>query len=207
MKGVESVATPAHVEIDTTSGRIVVVGRSKDEVVVGLALLDAARSVRATEAEALTARLVTVMSAAGESVLPEDLVRFAQRRATQRARLLAEGYHTHASLAAVRGTTKSGARTFVSRAAATNRLFTVKHEGQTVIPAILVGDDGGLSPVASAVRMLGPAGLTGWELWAWLCSPSSWLSGRVPAEVFGEDPDRAMTAVRAYAEELTAHAS
>ncbi len=207
MKSVEFIAAPAHVEIDNASGAVEVTGRSKDEVVSALALLDAARAIRAKEAEALTARLVTAMSAAGESVLPEDLVRFAQRRADQRARLLAGGYHTHASLAAVRGTTESGARTFVSRAASTNRLFTVKHEGQTVIPAILIDDAGHLTPVSDAVRVLGPAGLTGWELWAWLCSPSGWLSGQVPARVLVENPHRAMTAVRAYAQELTAHAS
>lgn len=207
MKSVEFIAAPAHVEIDNASGAVEVMGRSRDEVVSALALLDAARAIRAKEAEALTARLVTAMSAAGESVLPEDLVRFAQRRADQRARLLAGGYHTHASLAAVRGTTESGARTFVSRAASTNRLFTVKHERQTVIPAILIDDDGHLTPVSDAVRVLGPVGLTAWELWAWLCSPSGWLSGQVPAQVLSENPDRAMTAVRAYAEELTAHAS
>lgn len=127
----------------------------------------------------------------------------AQRTRTLHARLLDSGSLSNADLAGLRATDESSAREFVASEQARCRLFTVNHDGRSLVPQILVDADGELTEVSRAVEVLVPLGLDGWELWSWLASPSGWLSGEIPAEVFTTDPDRAMAAVRAYAAELT----
>ena len=143
------------------------------------------------------------MTSARILALPEANAVLAQRRSVLRNRLLTDGALSNKDIAALRGITESSARTFVARERDRHRLFTVRHDGRTLVPQILLDIDGDLTAVTQAVETLAPLGLNGWELWSWLASPSGWLSGDVPAEVFATDPERAMAAVRAYAAELS----
>lgn len=130
----------------------------------------------------------------------------AERRIALRQRLLVSGYITNSQIAVLRGVLLGSARTFVSRERRKHRPFTVKHGRQVVVPLVLLNDHGRLTTVTQAVEILRPLGLDGWELWAWLESPSGWLSGEVPTTVFTTDPSRALAAVRAYGSELRATA-
>ena len=114
--------------------------------------------------------------------------------------LLTSGYLTLVDIVLLRN---GEASAFVAFESCKNRLFTVvDNDGRVLVPQILLDADGKPTAVSDAVRVLVPLGLKGWELWAWLASPSGWLSGEVPADVFATDPERAMMAVNAYASSL-----
>jgi hypothetical protein len=167
----------------------------------------ALRSLRAIRrrqhgGKSLTRRGDRVASAASENLLPTQLVRAGQRDAAMRAWLLSTGYVTYATLARRRGGSVNAARAFVARGRAANRVFTVRHEARTLIPALLFDEVGRVTAVSRAVEVLRPVGVDGWALWGWLATPSGWLSGRVPAEILIRDPDRGLAAVRAYATSL-----
>ncbi|MCB0951087.1 MAG: hypothetical protein K0U84_22220 [Actinomycetia bacterium] len=58
-------------------------------------------------------------------------------------------------------------------------LFTVKHDGRTIIPAFQLDADGEPRPELQPVlQPLIDAGVQSWALWTWLTSPTSLLSGR-----------------------------
>lgn len=128
----------------------------------------------------------------------------AERRRTLRSRLIASGALSSADIAALRGESESRAREFVAKECERNRLFTVEHGGEALVPRILLDDAGQPTVVAEGVEVLRPLGLDGWELWAFLASPSGWLSGDIPADVCVSDPQRARSAMQAYAAELGA---
>lgn len=197
-------ADPVFEEVSTeeATGRVVVAGVVEDEVRQALDLLTAARGLQREVTNLHADALLTAMTAAHIPALPEANAVLAQRRSVLRSRLLADGALTNKEIAARRGITESSARTFVSREREKGRLFTVKQEGRVLVPRILLDPDGQLSPVCRAVEVLVPLGMDGWELWSWLASPSGWLSGEAPADVFAADPERAMAAVQAYASEL-----
>lgn len=181
---------------------VVVTGRPEKDVSRALELLDAVRRIQRDQEDDLTQNLLHAMTDVGEPTLPPERATLAQRRAALRARLLAGGYYTTAQIAELRGSEERSARTFVARKRERNSLFTVKHGKHVVVPAILLDSDGQVSPVGRAVEVLRPLGLDEWELWAWLASPSSWLSGDTPAAVLVENPTRGMAAVHAYASQL-----
>lgn len=126
----------------------------------------------------------------------------AARGSAHRARLLTGGALSNADIASLRHIDERSARLLVASEEDRFRLFTVRHAGDTLVPRFLLDADGEPTEVCRAVEVLVPLGLNGWGLWSWLASPSGWLSGEVPAEVFITDPDRAMAGVRAYASEL-----
>ena len=88
--------------------------------------------------------------------------------------LLTSGYLTLVDIALLRN---GEASAFVAFESCKNRLFTVvDNDGRVLVPQILLDADGKPTAVSDAVRVLVPLGLKGWELWAWLASPSGCLS-------------------------------
>ena len=86
--------------------------------------------------------------------------------------------------------TANNARQWISRNRRAGRLFTVTHNGETLVPAFVLNDN--LEPrpePREAIKALRDAGEDGWALWAWFTRPSSWLGGRVPAELLASAPE------------------
>jgi hypothetical protein len=126
---------------------------------------------------------------------PEAIVEAARRRAELRTYLLATGALTYRDLAEGRSMSPAAVRQWVRRARERDELFSVEHQGETFIPALLLDED--LSPrhaFQPVIEVLKEAGEDGWGLWAWLTFPSPWLDGAVPAEVLVFDPERVITA-------------
>jgi hypothetical protein len=129
--------------------------------------------------------------------VPYATVEQARRLAALRASLLRQGALSTAAVAEARGMTPNNARQWISRNRKAFRLFTVTHEGETLVPAFLLDEE--LEPragVREAIEALRKAGEDGWALWAWFATPSAWLGGRVPAEVVGSAPDLVADAAR-----------
>jgi hypothetical protein len=115
----------------------------------------------------------------------------AQRLAEHRTKLLASG-----ALVMERG----GARTGSAPGPANRALFTVCHGEQTLAPAFQFTSDGSSRPeLRPLIAMLIADGIDGWQLWTWLTSPSSLLSGEVPHEVARTQPERAVRAAQRFA--------
>lgn len=122
--------------------------------------------------------------------VPYATVEQARRLAALRASLLREGALSTAAIAEARGMTPNNARQWISRHRRSQRLFTVTHEGETLVPAFLLDEELEPKPGATeAIKALREAGEDGWALWAWFATPSAWLSGRVAAEVLDTDPE------------------
>jgi hypothetical protein len=86
--------------------------------------------------------------------------------------------------------TPNNARQWISRHRRSHRLFTVTHEGETLVPGFLLDEKLEPKPEArKAITALREAGEDGWALWAWFATPSAWLGGRVPAELLATDPE------------------
>ena len=129
--------------------------------------------------------------------VPRATVEQARRLAGLRTSLMRTGAFTTAALAKARGTSANTARQWISRLRRSNRLFTVTHDGEALVPAFLL--DAALEPrpeAAEAIAALREAGEDGWALWAWFASPSAWLGGGVPAEVLSDEPGRVVEAAR-----------
>jgi len=78
-------------------------------------------------------------------------------------------------------------------------LIVVDYHGGAFIPRIIVDAAGQVKPLfANAVEKFREHGLTGWPVWAWLETPSSWVSGETPARIAQEKPERFLTAVEGY---------
>ena len=122
--------------------------------------------------------------------VPYATVEQARRLAALRATLLRGGALSTAAVANARGITANNARQWVSRNRKAHRIFTVTHEGETLVPAFLLDDE--FEPRAEAqepIRLLREAGEDGWALWAWFAMPSPWFGGRVPADLLATAPD------------------
>jgi hypothetical protein len=122
--------------------------------------------------------------------VPYATVEQARRLAALRASLLRHGALSTSAIASARGMTPNNARQWISRHRRSNHLFTVTHDGETLVPAFLLDDE--LEPrpgPQGAIKALREAGEDGWALWAWFAMPSGWLGGRVPAEVLVNDPE------------------
>lgn len=74
---------------------------------------------------------------------------------------------------------------------ADHRLIVVEHDGRRLIPACLLTaehePDGFWE---STIAALSETGATAWNIWAWIDSPTGWLSGEIPSEVARSDPER-----------------
>lgn len=122
--------------------------------------------------------------------VPHATVEQARRLAGLRASLLRGGAFSTKAIADARGITPNNARQWISRHRKAHRLFTVAHEGETLVPAFLLDESLEPRPEARApIEALRTAGEDGWALWAWFATPSAWLGGRVPAQLLGTDPD------------------
>lgn len=189
----------------TERGSVIEVeGRSSEEVLTALRLLEAAHREQRAHVDSFGAGLLTAMVSAGVDVAPQASLAQAKRQASLRARLLDGGVHTHASLTQLRGGAKeSSVRTWVTRRRGEHALLAVTHEGRTVIPAFQLDDHGGPRPeLRPLIATLTGAGITGWEAWAWLCSRSSLLSGDVPEQVARSAPERVLRAARRHVDQL-----
>lgn len=193
-------------EVLQHADRVEVVGRSGQEVVEALALYDAARRRQQQVAGELVDHLLVAMTASSMDALPASRARAAQRLAAHRTQLLeGHGAVSYEGLARLRRAKESAVRTWVSRELA--RLVVVKEGRRTLLPAVQFDDAGGLrAEVAALVAPLRQAGLDGWQLWSWLVTPTSLLSGGVPAEVAVEAPERARRAAERYAAEVARRA-
>lgn len=129
--------------------------------------------------------------------VPRATVDQARRLAELRASLLRRGALTTSALAEARGITPNNARQWISRHRRAHRIFTVTHEGETLVPAFLLDDAFEPNPsAAAAIAPLRAAGEDGWALWTWFASPSAWLGGRVPSEVLTIDPEAVAVAAK-----------
>jgi hypothetical protein len=122
--------------------------------------------------------------------VPYATVEQARRLAALRASLLRDGAFSTAAIADARGMTANNARQWVSRHRKAHRIFTVTHEGETLVPAFVFDEQLEPRPAAQEpIRVLHEAGEDGWAMWAWFATPSAWVGGRIPAELLATAPD------------------
>lgn len=121
--------------------------------------------------------------------VPYATVEQARRLAALRASLLRGGALSTAAIADARGITPNNARQWVSRHRRSQRIFTVTHEGETLVPVFLLDEEFEPHPEAQEpISLLRTAGEDGWALWAWFATPSAWVGGRVPAALLATEP-------------------
>jgi hypothetical protein len=176
-------------------------GVSRQEIVEALELLDKVRGVQADHVSATRSDLLRALMVQNVTLTPPATLAQAQRLATHRDALLATEVLTHESLRQLRGDARvSSTRTWLARRRDARELFTVTHNGRTLIPAFQFDEQGRprpeLKPVLSALL---DAGVDGWNAWTWLTTPTSRLSGEVPAEAVGAAPDRVVRAATRFA--------
>ncbi len=168
-------------------------------------ILDALRPVLTTTLHTRRRALLSVEDMARAMIpsildvdpIPRAAVDQARRRARLRAALLSQGAHTYRALAEGRGSNEAAVRQFVRRARRKNLLFTVFHDGKTLVPAFLLDED--LEPkrfYRGAIDVLTTAGEDSWALWAWFTTPSGWLDGQVPVQLAVSDAERVTEAAR-----------
>jgi hypothetical protein len=178
-----------------------ITGLSTEDAVEAVMLLRAARLLQYHSGTAAARGLLQTMSEANVELIPPASVEQARRLATLRKTLLSTPVFTIETLGEVRGDANpSTTRTWVSRARERGKLFTVKVEGRTIVPAFQLTDAGSTRdeyrPVLSPLLQ---AGLDGWTIWVWLTNPTALLSGRIPADLVTETPDRVSFAARRFA--------
>ena len=143
------------------------------------------QGVQAEHSAAIRDNLRQVLMSGGVSLNPPASLVQAQRLAAHRDALLSTPVFTHDTLSELRGdNTVSSTRTWLARRREDRSLFTVGHNGRTLIPAFQLDDHGEprpeLTPLLSALH---DGGVEGWALWTWLTKPTSYLSGGVPEHV------------------------
>jgi transposase-like protein len=138
-----------------------------------------------------------VPSLAEMDPVPYAIVQQAQRRAALRTELLASGAYTYRALAEGRGMTGASLRQWVRRARERHELFTVDHDNESLVPALLLDADLAPRPeFRQVIDVLTEAGEDGWSLWAWLVHPTPWLDGTVPAVLLFQAPEAVLDAAR-----------
>lgn len=192
---------PDHIVVSSTDDVVQVEGLTQDEVEFALELAHEVKSEQMRARTVLSTHVQKAMLDGLIPLVPHASQRQVQRNADVRRRLLAdEGAETFSSLAELRGTTESSARTWITRSRKTRRMFTVEVQGRTLIPSVLLMESGDIDArVSSLCRPLIDAGLDGWELWSWLTSPNGLLSGAIPARVARSNPHRAHRAAVRHA--------
>ncbi|MCW2688470.1 MAG: hypothetical protein JWR37_3360 [Mycobacterium sp.] len=181
-----------HLEVRGVSGR---------DIVEALNLFDKVRTVQADHAATNRHDLVHALMAGNVPLTPPATVAQAQRLATHRDALLATPVLTHRSLRELRGDAReSSTRTWLSRRRDARALFTISHNGRTLIPAFQLDDNGEprpeLQPILDALI---DAGVQGWPLWTWLTSPTNLLSGETPERLARTAPQRVLRAAKRFA--------
>lgn len=165
-----------------------------------LELFNAIRTLQAEHVEASRDELLRALMGHGVSLTPAATLSQSKRLATHRNALLATPFHTYKSLSEQRDSSESNTRTWVARRRQAHRLFTVDHDGRTLIPAFQIDEDGKLrTELAPILAALAQGGVRDWSLWTWLASPTSFLSGEVPERIATTDPARALRAAQRFA--------
>lgn len=145
-------------------------------------------------------QLVELLADLDETLPPTSVIQ-AERNAEHRLRLVASGSYSHEDLRRLRSDgLVSSTRTWVSRQQNFHHLFTVTHQGRTVVPAFLLDAD--LKPRRELRRLLlhlFAAQVPEWQRWTWLTTGTTALGGRSPQAVAREDPDRAVAAAKRFA--------
>lgn len=197
---------PGHIHVRSADGVVEVEGLTQSEVEFALELASGVQDEQLRARAALSATVQRAMLSRDVPLVSRASQRQIQRDAEVRRRLLEdEGAETYSSLATLRGTSESSARTWVARARKAQELFTVEVNGRTFIPAVLLTPEGKIdAEVAELCRPLIAAGLGGWQLWSWLTSPNGLLSGEVPARLAHTDMHRAHRAAVRFAAMLPA---
>lgn len=177
-----------------------VTGASLEDVSAGLELLEAARSVQADIAKLRRQDLIKAMTVAGIDPTPAVAVAQAHRLAELRTQLIArEGGYTYSALVNAFGyANEDAARSIVSKLRK-DGLFTVTHDGRTLVPAFELTADGRqirpeVARVAAALGDIDP-----WEAWAWWATSSSLLSGHRPVDLVDTSPGRVEKAAGRFA--------
>lgn len=121
--------------------------------------------------------LRTDTAAAGQAVLANRAY----------ARLLTSGTavttNQYAAALAARGIGTEGARARIKRDRHRDRIVTVTHDGEAVIPTFQLRDDFEHDPLAGdVVHALLDAGYGPWDIWDWAETPNAWIARRTPAE-------------------------
>ena len=151
------------------------------------------------DVDELRSRLTDAMapSLAQCDPVPHATVEQARRYAILKQHLLESGAFTYGALTEGWGVTLQTARKRVERACARYELFTVTHDGETLLPAFLLDSVMELRPeLQPAIEALVEAGEGGWALWTWFVTPSPWLDGRIPESAARESPDLVEMAAR-----------
>jgi hypothetical protein len=165
-----------------------------------LELFNAIRTLQAEHVEASREELLRALMGHGVSLTPAATLSQSKRLATHRNALLATPFHTYTSLSEQRDSSESNTRTWVARRRQAHKLFTVDHDGRTLIPAFQFDEHGKLrTELAPILAALVQGGVRDWSLWTWLTSPTSFLSGEVPERTATTDPARALRAAQRFA--------
>jgi hypothetical protein len=176
-------------------------GLSTEDAVDAIMLLRAARVLQYESGAAAARGLLHSMTEANVELIPPASVEQARRLAILRKKLLSTPVFTTDTLGELRGDVNSSTtRTWISRARDRGALFTVKFEGKTIVPALQLSDSG--APRDEYAPVLAPlleAEIDGWTIWTWLTSPTPLLSGRSPADLVSEAPERVSYAARRFA--------
>lgn len=190
------------VDLTTQDDRVSVRGVSPADLLEALGLLEAAREIQAEQSALKGPELVHVlMSTSGYSTVPSTSLLQAQRLASRRDALLATPTYFYSSLAVVRGARKeSSVRTSIARQRERCEVFDVSHDGRTILPAFQFDSAGQPRPeLQPLIEILSTAGVVDWALWAWLTTPSNYLSGGVPEKIAATSLERATRAAERFA--------
>lgn len=193
-------------EVAERAGHLEVRGVSRRDVEEALELIGHVRVLQAGHAEAGRADLLRVLMASNVALTPPATVAQAQRLAGHRDALLATPAFTHDTLRALRGdATASSTRTWLTRRRDNHEVFTLTHQGRTVIPAFQLDELGGARPELQPIlTALAKADIGGWPLWTWLTSPTALLSGEIPERLARRAPARVLRAAQRFAADTAA---
>jgi hypothetical protein len=193
-------------ESTTTAGGVLVdgvliQGLSQEDAVAAVRLLRAAREQQFQNGWTAARGLLRTMIEADVELIPPASVEQARRLASVRKSLLATPVFTHETLGEVRGDANlSTTRTWVSRARERRKLFTVKLDGRSVIPAFQLTEAGATrAEYAGVLAPLLESELDGWTIWIWLTSPTPLLSGGIPERLVSDVPERVQRAAQRFA--------
>lgn len=187
-------------EVAERADHLEVRGVSRLEVEEALELMGRVRVLQADHMSATRADLTRALMARNVSLIPPATLAQAQRLATHRDALLATPVFTHETLRALRGDAKtSSTRTWLTRRRDHHEVFTVTHNGRTLIPAFQLDEQGQPRPELQPIlEVLAGTGITGWSLWTWLTSPTALLSGEAPEQLARRAPARVLRAARRF---------
>ncbi|MEN8674998.1 hypothetical protein [Nocardioides sp.] len=189
-------------KLDDSGDAVEIRGLSLDEVTRAVRLLFAAERLQDQFEDYADTAVLMSMAEVKMPLVRSERAAATARTARLRQSLLRdrEAWMTFTDLAALRDLKESSIRTWVTRKRDAGELFTVRADSHVVVPVLQLTSAGQLrTEIAALVSELSVAGVDGWSTWAWLTSPSEWLSGEVPAEVASVNPARAVRAARRQA--------